>query len=58
MVRNLVGTFVDAASGRAAPDAIPHILAARNRSAAGQTAPARGLFLLNVEYPPLPEPTP
>ena len=51
MVRNLVGTFVDIASGRTAPDAIPGILAARDRSAAGQTAPARGLFLVAVEYP-------
>jgi tRNA pseudouridine38-40 synthase len=52
MVRNLVGTFVDAASGRSNPDVIPAILAARNRATAGQTAPARGLFLLSVEYPP------
>jgi len=51
MVRNLVGTFVDAAAGRIAPDAIPAILAARNRSAAGPTAPARGLFLVSVDYP-------
>jgi tRNA pseudouridine38-40 synthase len=50
MVRNLVGTFVEAASGRSSPDAIPTILAARNRSAAGPTAPARGLFLVEVEY--------
>lgn len=47
MVRNLVGTFVDPAF---APDEIPTILAARNRSAAGPTAPARGLFLVEVEY--------
>ena len=52
MVRNLVGTFVDAASGRTCPDAIPGILAACNRAAAGQTAPARGLFLVEVEYSP------
>jgi tRNA pseudouridine38-40 synthase len=51
MVRNLVGTFVDIASGRTPPGAIPAILAARDRAAAGQTAPARGLFLLSVEYP-------
>ena len=50
MVRNLVGTFVLAGAGRLAPDAIPRILAARARSAAGPTAPARGLFLLSVEY--------
>jgi tRNA pseudouridine38-40 synthase len=51
MVRNLVGTFVDAASARIEPDSVPTILAARSRAAAGQTAPARGLFLVNVEYP-------
>jgi len=50
MVRNLVGTFVEAAANRLSPDAIPKILAARNRSAAGPTAPARGLFLVEVEY--------
>ncbi len=51
MVRNLVGTFVDAAAGRLSPSAIPTLLAARDRRAAGPTAPARGLFLLSVEYP-------
>jgi tRNA pseudouridine38-40 synthase len=50
MVRNLVGTFVEAAANRLSPDAIPKILAARNRSAAGPTAPARGLFLVEVVY--------
>jgi len=50
MVRNLVGTFIDAASGRIEPDSIAQILEARNRGAAGQTAPARGLFLVSVEY--------
>jgi tRNA pseudouridine38-40 synthase len=50
MVRNLVGTFVDAAAGRIAPESIASILAARDRSVAGPTAPARGLFLISVEY--------
>jgi tRNA pseudouridine38-40 synthase len=50
MVRNLVGTFAEAAANRIPPDAIPEILAARNRSAAGPTAPASGLFLVEVEY--------
>jgi len=50
MVRNLVGTFVEAGSGRIPADSIPTILAARNRNAAGPTAPARGLFLHSVEY--------
>ncbi len=51
MVRNIVGTMIDAARGQITPDDIPGILAARSRSAAGPTAPARGLFLHSVEYP-------
>jgi tRNA pseudouridine38-40 synthase len=50
MVRNLVGTMLDVGRGQLALDDIPRILAARNRSAAGPTAPARGLFLHSVEY--------
>jgi tRNA pseudouridine38-40 synthase len=50
MVRNLVGTFVEAAANRISADTIPKILATRNRSAAGPTAPASGLFLVEVEY--------
>jgi tRNA pseudouridine38-40 synthase len=50
MVRNLVGTFVEAAAHRISAHEIPIILAARNRSAAGPTAPASGLFLVEVEY--------
>ncbi len=51
MVRNLVGTFVQCGAGRMDPDAIPQLLAARDRSRSGPTAPASGLFLLSVEYP-------
>jgi tRNA pseudouridine38-40 synthase len=50
MVRNLVGTFVEVGTGRIPADDIPAILATRNRSAAGPTAPARGLFLIEVAY--------
>jgi tRNA pseudouridine38-40 synthase len=50
MVRNLVGTMLDVGRGHLALEQIPGILAARNRSAAGPTAPARGLFLHSVEY--------
>jgi tRNA pseudouridine38-40 synthase len=52
MVRNLVGTMLDVGRGHLALDAVPRILAARNRSAAGPTAPPQGLFLHSVEYPP------
>jgi tRNA pseudouridine38-40 synthase len=50
MVRNLVGTMLDVGRGRTGVDEIAGILAARDRSAAGPTAPARGLFLCSVEY--------
>jgi tRNA pseudouridine38-40 synthase len=50
MVRNLVGTFVQCGAHRLSPESIPDLLAARDRSAAGPTAPATGLFLVSVEY--------
>jgi tRNA pseudouridine38-40 synthase len=50
MVRNLVGTMIEAGRGRLRVDAVAGILAARSRAAAGPTAPARGLFLHSVEY--------
>ena len=50
MVRNLVGTFLEVGRGRLAPGDVASILAARNRSQAGPTAPASGLFLLRVGY--------
>ena len=50
MVRNLVGTMLDVGRGRLEAGALHEILAARNRAAAGPTAPARGLFLHSVEY--------
>jgi tRNA pseudouridine38-40 synthase len=50
MVRNLVGTFVLVGKGTLHPQDLTHILEAKNRSAAGATAPAAGLCLVNVEY--------
>jgi tRNA pseudouridine38-40 synthase len=52
MVRNLVGTMIDVGRGLLDLEEIPRILAARSRSAAGPTAPAQGLFLVSVDYPP------
>lgn len=51
MVRNLVGTMVDVGRGSLAPSDIPRILASRDRSEAGPTAPAQGLYLVEVHYP-------
>jgi tRNA pseudouridine38-40 synthase len=50
MVRNLVGTFLEVGRGRIHPERIPEILAVRSRRAAGPTAPARGLWLVSVNY--------
>jgi tRNA pseudouridine38-40 synthase len=50
MVRNLVGTMLEVGRGFLQVEDIPAILAACSRSAAGPTAPARGLFLCSVEY--------
>jgi tRNA pseudouridine38-40 synthase len=50
MVRNIVGTLIQVGKGRISVDSIESVLAARNRRAAGPTAPAVGLFLIEVEY--------
>lgn len=50
MVRNLVGTFLLVGKGTLKPAEMTRILEAKDRSAAGATAPAGGLYLVNVEY--------
>ena len=50
MVRNLVGTFVLIGKTTLKPENISEILQARNRATAGATAPANGLYLVNVDY--------
>jgi tRNA pseudouridine38-40 synthase len=50
MVRNLVGTFILVGKGTLQVEDVTRILEARNRSAAGATAPASGLYLVGVEY--------
>lgn len=50
MVRNLVGTFLLVGKGTLEPADVTRILKKKDRSAAGATAPARGLYLVNVEY--------
>jgi len=50
MVRNLVGTFILVGKGTMAPEQVRRILEARNRSSAGATVPASGLYLVSVEY--------
>jgi tRNA pseudouridine38-40 synthase len=50
MVRSLVGALVAVGAGRIETGAMPEILAARDRAAAGRLAPARGLTLERVHY--------
>lgn len=50
MVRNIVGTLLEVASGKRNPEDIPSLLEAKNRQAGGLAAPARGLFLVKVNY--------
>jgi tRNA pseudouridine38-40 synthase len=50
MVRNLVGTFLLVGKGTLKLADVSRILETRDRSAAGATAPASGLYLVNVEY--------
>jgi tRNA pseudouridine38-40 synthase len=50
MVRNIVGTLLEVGKGNISPQAFKEILASQDRSRAGATAPAQGLFLMEVEY--------
>jgi tRNA pseudouridine38-40 synthase len=50
MVRNLVGTFILIGKKTLQPEDVTRILEAKNRSAAGATAPGNGLYLVDVEY--------
>ncbi len=50
MVRNIVGTLIEVGRGNLEPQDLLRILAARDRTQAGPTAPAKGLCLVKVEY--------
>ena len=50
-VRNMAGTLIDVGRGRWEPDHVARILASRDRTQAGPTAPACGLCLQWVRYP-------
>ena len=51
-VRNMVGTLVNVGRGRWEPERVAAILEGRDRANAGPTAPAHGLCLQWVRYPP------
>lgn len=52
MVRAIVGTLLDLGFGRINLDGFQHIIDSKNRSNAGTSVPAKGLFLTDVQYPP------
>ncbi len=51
MVRNIAGTLMKIGCGEAEPEWAGEVLAARDRTAAGVTAPPGGLYLVKVSYP-------
>lgn len=50
MVRIIVGTLIDVASGRIPPEDIPAIIESKDRANAGMTAPPEGLYLRKVVF--------
>lgn len=52
MVRAIVGTLVDVGTGKLTPEGFAEIVAARDLSRSSGSAPAQGLFLNDVQYPP------
>ena len=52
LVRNIAGSLLQVGEGKRSPNGIGQLLAARDRARAGVTAPAAGLYLWKVRYPP------
>jgi tRNA pseudouridine38-40 synthase len=52
MVRAIVGTMIQLGQGKKSVSDFESVILARDRCKAGQSAPAKGLFLIDVEYPP------
>lgn len=50
MARAIVGTLVEVGRGRRPEGWVAEVLSARDRSRAGRTAPAHGLYLVDVQY--------
>jgi len=50
MVRNIIGTLVEVGRGKREPEEMKKIIDSRDRKIAGATAPAHGLFLMEVIY--------
>lgn len=55
MVRAIVGTLLDAGISKIEPARIREIINSKNRSEAGVTVPACGLYLSEIKYPYIPD---
>jgi tRNA pseudouridine38-40 synthase len=51
MVRSIVGTMVEVGYGKMSLAGFDEVITSRDRTRVGQSAPARGLFLSDIEYP-------
>jgi tRNA pseudouridine38-40 synthase len=51
MVRAIVGTLIEVGKNKITPEEFENIIMAKNRSAAGTSAPAKGLILTDIQYP-------
>jgi len=51
MVRAIVGTMIETGTGRMSLKKFEEVILAKDRCRAGKSAPARGLFLVDIEYP-------
>jgi tRNA pseudouridine38-40 synthase len=51
MVRSIVGTMVDIGFGKKNNEDFRNLILAKDRCQAGMSAPAKGLFLTDIEYP-------
>lgn len=51
MVRAIVGTMINIGLGKMDVDELHNIIKSKNRSEAGFSVPAHGLYLTNIEYP-------
>ena len=56
MVRAVVGTMVDVGRGRLSLDEFRSIIESKSRTKAGESMPAKALFLVDVTYPDQPNP--
>jgi tRNA pseudouridine38-40 synthase len=50
MVRAIVGTMVEIGTGKLKPEDLRKVIEDKNRNAAGTSAPAHGLYLVDVGY--------